>query len=132
MELNQATPLFPYEKIRDEQKKLISDVIKTLTEKKHLLAHAPTGLGKTAATLAPALSHVLEQKQKKLIIFFLTARHTQHAIALETLRQIKEKHNNTITVCDIIRKKHMCAQPGANLLSSGDFTEYCKKVREDG
>lgn len=129
---NSATPLFPYEKIRDEQKKLISDVRTALAEKKHLLAHAPTGLGKTAATLAPALNHVLEQKQKKLIIFFLTARHTQHAIALETLRQIKEKHHCDITVCDIIGKKHMCAQPGANLLPGTDFTEYCKKVREDG
>ena len=130
-----AVRLFPYEKIREEQKKLIEDVCTALEHHKHLLAHAPTGLGKTAAVLAPALNHVLEQKeqnQKNLVIFFLTARHTQHAIALETIRQIKQKYALTIDVCDIIGKKHMCIQPGASLLPGSDFTEFCKKVREDG
>ncbi len=132
MELEPASILFPYERIRDEQKKLMQDVLTTVRERKHLLAHAPTGLGKTAAALAPALGHVLNQKEKNKVIFFLTARHTQHLIALETIRQIKQKYNLTIDVCDIIGKKHMCAQPGAALLPSSDFSEFCKKVREDG
>ncbi len=127
--MDPVTVLFPHEKIRDEQKKLIADVQTVLEKRMHLLAHAPTGLGKTAATLAPALQHVLQRRE--LTIFFLTARHTQHRIALETVRQIKQKYNQKIVVSDIIGKKYMCAQPGAALLSSSDFSEFCKKVREE-
>mgnify|MGYP001568583795 FL=1 len=47
--------LFPYDKIRPEQDDLIRDVAAAVSGGKCLIAHAPTGLGKTAAALAPAL-----------------------------------------------------------------------------
>ena len=133
-EMNTEERLFPHESVREEQRELIKSVQATLKKKEHLIVHAPTGLGKTAATLAPALSYVLQQKKehnKDLTIFFLTSRHTQHQIAINTLKQIKSKYGTKFTVCDIIGKKHMCAQPGAQLLYSSEFSEYCKKVREE-
>ena len=51
---------FPYEKVREEQSRLINDVAETIKEEKVLIAHAPTGLGKTVSSLAPAISYALE------------------------------------------------------------------------
>jgi len=120
--------LFPYDKLRPEQDKLISEIRNALEKKKNIIAHAPTGLGKTVAALVPALEKAIE---KKLTIFFLTSRHTQHAIAVETLKQIREKHNLSFTVADLVGKKNMCLQDGVSALRSGEFHDYCKKLREE-
>ncbi|MDO8656087.1 MAG: hypothetical protein Q7K45_02515, partial [Nanoarchaeota archaeon] len=60
---------FPHELIRAGQDKLVQDLDKAFTEKKILLAHAPTGLGKTASALSVAVYHALQNKKK---VFFLT------------------------------------------------------------
>jgi len=125
-----STPdtLFPFDTIRDVQKEFMQDVEQAVKNKQHLVAHAPTGLGKTAATLAPTLKEALE---KDLTIFFLTSRHTQQEIVLETLKKIKEKFNITCTATSIIGKKWMCSQPGVEKLGSSEFSEFCKALRED-
>jgi len=120
--------LFPHDTVRPVQSDLIIQVEEAINTKSHLIAHAPTGLGKTAAALSPALAWAIENKGT---VFFLTSRHTQHFLAIDTLKKIKEKHGVNFQVVDLIGKKWMCLQPGANLLSSGDFVEYCKKIRED-
>ena len=78
---------FPYSKIRDIQSDMVFDVYNALKNKKHIIMHAPTGIGKTAAALAPALSFAVKQN---LTIFFLTSRQTQHKIVVDTLKQIKQ------------------------------------------
>ena len=124
-----STALFPHDEIRDIQDELIKEIAKAVETESNLLAHAPTGLGKTAASIAPALSNALKTKKT---IFFLTSMHTQHKIAIDTIRDIKKKHNVKVIGVDIIGKKHMCLQPGVRMLTSRDFTEYCKTLREDG
>jgi len=118
--------LFPFDRIREEQDRFISDVIECLKEKKHLIAHAPTGIGKTAI-LGPALAFALKNKKT---VFFLTSRHTQHIIAIETLKDIQKMHDASFTASDIIGKKWMCAHPGTSALFSREFIEYCKELRE--
>ncbi|MCD6547288.1 MAG: ATP-dependent DNA helicase [Nanoarchaeota archaeon] len=118
--------LFPFDKIREVQSKMISDVKKALEEGKHLIAHAPTGLGKTAASVSPSLSYVLENGGT---IIFLTPKHTQHQIVIETLKKIKEKHKVKINVTDFIGKRWMCLVPGIQALSTRDFSEYCKEAK---
>ena len=118
--------LFPHEELRKTQDEFVKDVLASLEQKKHLLAHAPTGIGKTAI-LGPILSFALKHD---LDIFFLTSRHTQHKIAIETLKLIKAKYNAKLKVSDIIGRKYMCCQPGIESLTNNQFQEYCKEVRE--
>ncbi|MFH0874300.1 MAG: ATP-dependent DNA helicase [archaeon] len=119
---------FPFETVRAEQDKLLLLIDKVIEAKKNLLVHAPTGLGKTVGALGPALKHVIG-KEKKCILF-LTSRHTQHKIAIETLLLIKSKYNLDVDAVSIIGKMWMCAQPGVQGLYSSEFADYCKKVRE--
>jgi DNA excision repair protein ERCC-2 len=126
--MNPAASLFPYDTIREEQNKFVQDVYDCVSTSKSIIAHAPTGLGKTAASLAPALAYAID---KKKTIFFLTSRHTQHSIAIETLKLIKEKHNASFGITDIVGKKHMCAQDALDMLSTGQFHEYCKALRDN-
>jgi DNA excision repair protein ERCC-2 len=124
-----ADSLFPHENVRPVQNALILEIERAIDEKKCLVAHAPTGLGKTAAVLPVALKKAIE---KDLTVFFLTSRHTQHRIAIETLKEVKKKHNLAINTVDIIGKKWMCLVPGIEALRAGDFAEYCRKEREEG
>ena len=119
--------LFPHAEIREVQQDLINEVHKALADHAHLIASAPTGLGKTAATIPIALSYALKHN---LTVFFLTSRHTQHKIAVDTIKQIVQKHKRKIVAADIIGKKWMCSQPGAETLYSNEFAEYCRNLRE--
>ncbi|CEG13689.1 hypothetical protein MSIBF_A4480003 [groundwater metagenome] len=60
--------LFPFPEIRNGQKELINDIKNVLETKGTLIAHAPTGIGKTAAALNPALEYALNNDK---IVFFL-------------------------------------------------------------
>lgn len=117
--------LFPHETVRPVQSSFMEKVKEALENKHHLIAHCPTGVGKTSAVLSPALEYAIKEG---LTVFFLTSRHTQHMIAIETIEKIKEKAD--ICCVDIIGKKHMCGQKGVNILTSSEFSEYCKSVRE--
>jgi len=94
---------FPFEKIRSGQKEFMDDVKKTIDSGSILLADASTGIGKTAAVLAPTLEYAVENNK---VIFFLTPRHSQHAIVVETIKKINEQPENIrqIIVADIIGK----------------------------
>jgi DNA excision repair protein ERCC-2 len=119
---------FPHEKIRPVQDILISTIRDCLSSRQHLLVHAPTGLGKTAAALAPAISYAI--KNDKTVIF-VTSRNTQHRLALNTISEIKRRYGLSFHAADIIGKKWLCLQPHVTRLQSGDFNEYCRKLRED-
>lgn len=120
--------IFPHDNLRPIQKELVNDIYDAIKQKRHIIAHAPTGLGKTAASLAPALSFALENN---LTIFFLTSRHTQHKIVLDTMRILKQKYNQPISTSSIIAKKSMCALEGISAMHPNDFIPYCKHLREN-
>ena len=84
---------FPYPQIRKVQVDMIKDVSNALKLKKHIIMHAPTGIGKTVSVLAPALPFAIKNN---LTILFLTSRQTQHRIVIETLKQIKQKYGINI------------------------------------
>jgi len=120
--------LFPHEKIREVQGDFLNDVARALNENKNMIIHAPTGLGKTTI-LGPALAYAIKNKKT---IFFITPMHTQHKIAIETLKKIKEKYKVKFTGVDIIGKRWMCQQKGVDALTSNEFGEYCSDMIENG
>jgi len=118
---------FPYDSVRKIQDEMILKVNDILSRENNLVMHAPTGIGKTSI-LGPALAKALN---KNLTVFFLTSRHTQHHIAIDTLKQIKEKYNLQFITADIIGKKWMCPIQGTDNLYSQEFREYCKTMIEE-
>ncbi len=97
--------LFPFEQKREKQGELIENIEQTIVDSSSIIAHAPTGLGKTAAAVTPALEHVKENGGK---VFFLTPRHSQHEIALEAVRKINDRHEENIVSVDLIGRSHLC------------------------
>ncbi|MBQ9436724.1 MAG: ATP-dependent DNA helicase [Lachnospiraceae bacterium] len=69
---------FPYP-FREGQKRLIGQVYQTIQEGKKLFIEAPTGVGKTLASLYPALKAFGEGKFER--IFYLTAKNMTGAVA---------------------------------------------------
>ncbi|OPY33238.1 MAG: ATP-dependent DNA helicase [Methanomassiliicoccales archaeon PtaU1.Bin124] len=100
--------LFPFAQVREGQRQFLDDARSCVANKVHLLAHAPTGIGKTAVALAAAL----ETTQESGVTFFLTARQSQHNAAVETARYIWRR--NRMGVIDIISREDscLCNKPG--------------------
>ncbi len=118
--------LFPHDVQRPIQKELVQDIVHAIKTKTPLIVHAPTGLGKTAASLGPAVAAALEQG---LTVFFLTSRHTHHELVSQTIAKIKEKFKVPLLATSVVGKKWMCAQNGASSMLDHDFREYCKNLR---
>jgi len=120
---------FPFKKIRPCQKEFLEDVKAILKQEKHLIAHAPTGIGKTAAVLSPSLEYSLSNGKT---IFFLTPKHTQHKIVIDTLRKIKKRSKvRDLIGVDFIGKQWMCPYPKVRELSSREFNEFCRAQKRD-
>jgi DNA excision repair protein ERCC-2 len=119
---------FPFENVRSEQEKLVKDAVDCFEKGECLIVHAPTGLGKTVSSIAPAISYAIEQEKK---VFFLTPKISQHEIALETVRLMNEKFDLDIKAIDLVGKKQMCLEPFISEMSVG-FYEACSKKKEKG
>lgn len=77
---------FPY---REGQRDLVVSVYRTILRKKKLFIQAPTGVGKTMATVFPAVRAVGEGLGEK--IFYLTAKTITRTVAEQTFSLLKEK-----------------------------------------
>lgn len=78
---------FPYE-YREGQKELVTSVYRTILRKKKLFIQAPTGVGKTMATVFPAVKAVGEGLAEKL--FYLTAKTITRTVAQQAFEILKE------------------------------------------
>jgi len=76
---------FPHGALRPGQEVLMEAVERALLEREHLLIEAPTGLGKTAAVLTPALRYALRENKR---LFVLTSTGLQQRMAIAVLKQI--------------------------------------------
>jgi Rad3-related DNA helicase len=81
-------------------------------QKPHLLAQAPTGLGKTLAALVPALAWVAEAPQRRRV-YYLVNRLTQHDNPLRELKAdlgpiFETQTKEPLRVVDIVGRRWLC------------------------
>lgn len=93
---------FPY---REEQKRLVSGVYRTILAGKKLFLEAPTGVGKTISTVFPAVRAMGEGKVEKL--FYLTAKTITRTVAEDTF-QILQKQGMKLKYLTLTAKEKIC------------------------
>ena len=119
--------LFRHRKPRKIQRELMLEIFNAVMEGKHIIAHAPTGIGKTDATISAALTYTLENGK---VLIFLSPKIAQHEMALKVVSGISKKHSLTIKAVEFIGKQYMCVHPIARRLRGEEFYELCKRMRE--
>lgn len=93
---------FPY---REGQKDLVVSVYRTILRKKKLFIQAPTGVGKTIATVFPAVKAVGEGLANR--IFYLTAKTITRTVAEKTFQTLK-KQGLSYKVITLTAKEKIC------------------------
>jgi DNA excision repair protein ERCC-2 len=99
---------FPYETYRAGQRELAVQVYTAITRKKRLFASLPTGTGKSAAVLYPALKALGEGKTRKIV--YLTARTTARQSPLEALERMRARGMKA-RVTTLLAKEKLCPSP---------------------
>lgn len=99
---------FPFTSIRDGQRDLMKAVLQALRQRTPLLAEAPTGIGKTIATLYPALKSLSGSKDEH--IFYLTAKTSTRQVAEQALNALYE-NGLTARSITLTAKEQICVAP---------------------
>lgn len=111
---------FPYE-YRQGQRELAASVYKTILRKKKLFIQAPTGVGKTIATVFPAVKAVGEGLGEK--IFYLTAKTITRTAASQAFDLLKEQELR-YKVITLTAKEKICFCEKADC--NPDYCPYAK------
>lgn len=111
---------FPFS-YREGQKNLVFSVYRTILRKKKLFIQAPTGVGKTIATLFPAVKAVGEGLGEK--IFYLTAKTITRTAALQAFDKLKEQALR-MKVIVLTAKEKICFCEEADC--NPDYCPYAK------
>ncbi len=111
---------FPFDRYRPGQREMAVQVFTAIRTKRRLFASMPTGTGKSAAVLYPALKALGQGLTGQ--IFYLTARTTARQAALQALDLMREKglHARSLTLNS---KDKQC--PGF----SRCHPDYCPRAR---
>lgn len=113
---------FPHAAPRAIQLPVIEAVGRTVRSGEILLAEAPTGSGKTAAVLHPALAAGLESGRQ---VVFLTSKTLQQKMAVSALTAMNERAFHSLQVK---AKEKMCAND--RILCHEDFCRFAKNYPE--
>jgi DNA excision repair protein ERCC-2 len=111
---------FPHPAPRPGQETIVAAVEQALEERSHVLIRAPTGIGKTAAALWPALRYALLHDKR---LFVLTAKNLQQEMATRVLGQLAT--GGGFHALRLRAKARMCAN-GEVICHE----EYCRFARE--
>ncbi len=118
--------LFPHDEMRPSQKEFYIAAASAIRRNRILLAHVPTGIGKTAAVLSAALENSKGRK-----ILFLTARRSQHHMVTETARAIGRRYPERGVSCvSVIARRAICINPSVS--GATDHSERCSLLIESG
>lgn len=99
---------FPYEDLRDGQKEVMQEVLAAIRDRTVLFVQAPTGIGKTMATLYPAIKAQANQLTDR--IFYLTPTRSQRKVAEDSLDLLGSQgfHIRSLT---LQAKESLCLAP---------------------
>lgn len=101
---------FPHEEFRAGQRDLAKAVFNAARLGRCLLAQAPTGIGKTIATLFPMLKACPVQELDK--VFFLTAKGSGRSLALNALETMRQSHPGMpLRVIELVAREKSCEHP---------------------
>lgn len=95
---------FPYSTYRKGQKELIQTIYDAADNEEFAYIEAPTGIGKTAATLYPYIKKMQDKGEK---IFYLTSKNSIKKVVLETIKFFNTK-GVTINAITINSKESLC------------------------
>jgi DNA excision repair protein ERCC-2 len=102
---------FPHAGFRSGQRELAESVYRAATSRRCLIAQAPTGIGKTVATIFPLLRGWASHKTDKL--FFLTAKTSGRGVALEALDLLARTASGVpLRVVELAAREKVCEYPG--------------------
>ncbi len=110
---------FPHSQPRPGQQNLMEAVGIAVQQGEHLIAEAPTGSGKTAAGIYPALAHSLQAGRQ---LVFLTAKTLQQTMAVRALQPMNT--SRAFHTLQLRSKERMCAN--GEVLCHEDFCPYAK------
>ena len=105
---------FPYSGVRQGQRDLMAEAMKTIRLGRKLLVCAPTGIGKTVSVLYPALKSLANGFCDR--IFYLTAKNVTGKAALDCMELLSKSAPHVRTVM-IEAKEKLC--------STGGYAEGC-------
>ncbi len=95
---------FPFPKYRLNQREMMAYIYKNILRKGKLYVEAPTGIGKTIASIFASLKAVNKPRQK---VFYLTAKNDGKKVVLDTVRLLE--YNGLIAkTCEVSAKDSMC------------------------
>jgi DNA excision repair protein ERCC-2 len=97
---------FPFDGFRPGQREMAAAVYRAHGAGRHLLAQAPTGIGKTMATLFAALRAAPAQGTDKLL--YLTAKTPGRQLALQALQRMKAQ---PLRVLELVARDKACEHP---------------------
>lgn len=100
---------FPYTLLRSGQTELMREVLACLRDKRVLFAEAPTGIGKTMATLYPALKALSVGMVKR--VFYATAMISTRDQASAALASLREESGFLIRSICLSAKEKLCLEP---------------------
>ncbi|WP_286559365.1 ATP-dependent DNA helicase [Variovorax brevis] len=100
---------FPRKTFRPGQRELSMRIYQAGVARRCLLAQAPTGIGKTLASLFPLLKCKSTQRIDK--IFFLTAKTSGRGVALDALKELRGA-TLPLRVVEIEAREAACLHPG--------------------
>lgn len=95
---------FPFDHPRPQQDKLMEVVSNSINNGRNLMLQAPTGLGKTAGVLLPALKQSLA---KGAPVVFITPKNSQFKAAIDLVR-VLHKHKVRLKVLVLNAKQKSC------------------------
>jgi DNA excision repair protein ERCC-2 len=110
---------FPHGALRPGQEVLVAAVEEALATRSHLLVEAPTGLGKTAAALWPALKFALTENKR---LFVLTAKNLQQEMATRVLALLAE--GGGFHALRLRAKARMCAN--GEVICHEDYCSFAR------